>query len=107
MVTNSDVMGGGGVGAGSGEFPPPSSVKRGSFDVSLNYWRKETIRCTFLGNNSRLNLIFPLPREARKILRLIKLLEKEDDSLTVFENNSRLSLVFPPPAQSAENFTTY
>ena len=37
MVTNSNVMRGGGVGAGRGEFPPPSSAKRGSFDVSLNY----------------------------------------------------------------------
>ena len=37
MVTNSDVMRGGGVGAGRGEFPPPSSAKRGSFDVSFNY----------------------------------------------------------------------
>ena len=36
MVTSSDVMRGGWV-QGGASFPPPSSSKRDSFDVSLNY----------------------------------------------------------------------
>ena len=33
---------------------------------------------------ARLDTVIPLPREARKLLRLIKSLEKEDDSLYRF-----------------------
>ena len=74
MVTNSDVMRGGGGRCREGRVPPSLLRECGSFDVSFNYKRKKTIRCTVLKNNCRLNLVFPLPREARKILRVIKLL---------------------------------
>ena len=77
----------------------PSCAKRGNFDVSLNYKRTKTIRCTVFDSKSLSNSVSLLPHEARKLWLFIKLLENEDDSFY----RSRLLILawiqFPPPAR--------